>query len=236
MHDRTKQPFFTYARMAGLFYLAYIVVYATSQMLQGRLINWTDPAETARAIMKAPGMFRLGVVMELVASLLFLLAAWALYAVFKRVESNLALLFLVLNAVGVAIESALAVLHYMAFVVCQSADYMKGFSPDQWHTLAIIWLKASAAGNMATVLFFGMWLFPLGYLVMRSRILPRVLGLLLLLDGASLVLCFFQIWFWPGHERWTYPLFPIMFVAEFGLGIWLAIRGVKEPVQNLVAG
>lgn len=235
MHDRSKQPFCTFARMAGFFYLAYILVFIVSNTLQNRLIDWSDPGLTARSIAAAPGLFRLGVALELVASLLFLLTAWALFAVFERVDRSLALLFLVLNAVGVAIESAFALLHYAALTVCQSAEYMKGFSDDQWHTFMQLWLKVSAAGNMATVLFYGAWLFPLGYLVMRSRLLPRILGLLLLLDGASLVLCFLQVWLWPGHERWTYPLFPIMFVAEFGLGLWLVIRGVNEPEQHLVA-
>lgn len=171
--------------------------------------------------------------LELIAALLFLLTAWALYAVFKHIDSNLALLFLLLNAAGVAIECVNALLHFAALVFCNGTDYLTPFNSDQLHTLALLWLKVSASGNMVTVLFYGAWLFPLGYLVIKSRLLPKVFGILLLLDGASPVICFVQLWFFPGYERWTYPLFPVMFIAECGFGLWLAIKGVKEPASDL---
>jgi len=75
---------------------------------------------------------------------------------------------------------------------------------------------------------YGVWLFPLGYLVFRSGFLPRFLGVLLILDGLSLMICFVQLVFFPEFHKWTYPLYPVMFVAECGLGLWLLIMGVKE--------
>jgi hypothetical protein len=84
---------------------------------------------------------------------------------------------------------------------------------------------------MVTVFLFGLWLFPLGYLVIKSRMLPRAIGILLLIDGCTLMICFCQLWLLPGYQRWTYPFYPVMFIAEFALGAWLALRGVKEPIQ-----
>jgi hypothetical protein len=234
MHDRSNQlPQKALARMAGLFYLAYIVVFAVSTIFQSRNIAWSDAAATGRAITASPGIFRLGVTLELIAALLFLLTAWALYVVFKHIDGNLALLFLLLNAVGVAIECVNALLHFAALVFCNGTDYLTAFKSDQLHALALLSLKVSASGSMVTVLFYSAWLFPLGYLVIRSRLLPKVFGILLLLDGASLAICFVQLWFFPGYERWTYPLFPVMFVAECGFGIWLAVKGTKEPASDL---
>jgi hypothetical protein len=93
-------------------------------------------------------------------------------------------------------------------------------------------LKLGGLGNMISVLFYGLWLFPLGYLVVKSRFLPRVLGILLIADGLSLMICFFQLWLFPGHERLTYPLYPVMFIAECGLGLWLMIKGVKDQASD----
>jgi len=63
--------------------------------------------------------------------------------------------------------------------------------------------------------------------VVKSRLVPKVLGVLLLLDGSALLVCFVQLSIFPGYEKWMYPLYPIMLIAELGLGLWLAIKGVK---------
>lgn len=85
-----------------------------------------------------------------------------------------------------------------------------------------------------TVLFYGAWLFPLGYLAIKSRLLPKVLGVLLILDGVSLMICFVQLWLLPAYKKWTYPLYPVMFIAECSLALWLAIMGVKSPESTSV--
>jgi hypothetical protein len=51
---------------------------------------------------------------------------------------------------------------------------------------------------------------------------------LLVLDGCSLMVCFIELCLLPNHEKLTYPLYPIMFVAEFGLSLWLLVKGVED--------
>ncbi len=213
--------------MAGLLYLAFIITFATSTFIQGRPIVWEDAAATANAIAAAQEMFRLGVTMELVAALLFLLTAWALYVLFKPVNKDLALLFLLLNLVGVGIECVDTLIHFAALMLDTGSASMTAFKPDQLQTLGLIFLKVSSSGNMVCSLFYAVWLFPLGVLAITSRLLPKVFGILLILDGISLMICFVQMWFFPGYEKWMYPLYPVMFIAEFGLGLWLAIMAVK---------
>ncbi len=220
--------------MAGLLYLAFIVTFGASAFIQGHPIAWGNAAVTANAIVASQGVFRLGVTLELVAALLFLLAAWALYVLFKPVNSNLALLFLLLNAVGVAIECVDLLVHFSALSVYTGSTALSAFKPDQLQTLGLVFLKLSGSGGMVCGLFYAVWLFPLGYLVIKSRLLPKVFGILLILDGVSLMICLVQMWFIPGYEKWTYPLYPVMFVAEFGLGLWLAIMGVKERASAQV--
>ncbi len=225
------------AKIAGLFYLAYIVIFAASQFIQGKPIVSGDAAATANAIVASQGMFRLGVTLELIAAILFLLAAWSLYALFKPVNQDLALLFLLLNLVGVGIECVYTMIHFAALFLDTGSASMAAFKPDQMQTLGLIFLKVSGMGSMACTLFYGVWLFPLGVLVIQSRMLPKVFGILLILDGASLMICFVQMWFFPGYEKWQYPLYPVMFIAECGLGLWLAIKGVKDRVTTpTVAG
>ncbi len=82
-------------------------------------------------------------------------------------------------------------------------------------------------GFVMAQLFFGTWLFPLGYLVYRSGFLPRFLGVLLLLDGIGVLVWFLQVLLLPARPVISYPAFALGFVTEVGLGLWLVVRGVN---------
>ncbi len=220
------------ARLAGTLYLIYMVIFIPSTFVQSSPIVSGDAASTARNIMAHVWLFRIGLTMELVAALFFLLAAWALYVLLKTVNKNLALLFLLLNLVGVAIECTSTLIHFAPVLLLSGADYLKVFRPDQMQGLAMLFLNFN--GGMISILFYGMWLFPLGYLVFKSGFLPRTLGVLLILDGFSCLISFFQLCLFPGYEKYMYALYPIMFIAEFGLALWLLIKGVKDqPLETI---
>ncbi len=93
------------ARIAGFLYLVYIIIHVASDVMgRSRFIVLGDAATTARNIAAHEGSFRAAIVGDLLAALLFLLAAWALYSLLKPVNPNVALLFLLLNLVGVAVR------------------------------------------------------------------------------------------------------------------------------------
>jgi hypothetical protein len=123
-------------------------------------------------------------------------------------------------------------IHYAALLPIHGDEYLKVFSYEQLQSLSMLMLNIN--GNVVLVLFYGLWLFPLGYLVFKSGFLPRILGILLIADGVSLLICFFQLWFFPDYEKMTYPLYPVMFVAEFGLSLWLIIKGVRDQSVQAV--
>ena len=215
------------ARLAGFLYLAYIVLFAFSTFVQYKPFVWDDPAAMARNIADSELMIRIGFLSSTVADLFFLSTAWALYVLLKPVGKNLAFLFLLFNLTGVAVECVYTVIHFEALLLLGRSDYLHAFKPDQLQALSMFFLNLGGSGNMVTTFFYGVWLFPLGYLVIKSGFLPRFLGVLLLLDGLSLMICFIQLCLFPAYQKLTYPLFPVMFIAEFGLAMWLIIKGVK---------
>ena len=71
--------------------------------------------------------------------------------------------------------------------------------------------------------------FPLGYLVYKSRFLPRILGILLIADFFGLLICVLQRFLLPDYDVISYPYSDaISFIAEISLTVWLLIMGVKE--------
>jgi Domain of unknown function (DUF4386) len=92
------------ARIAGGFYLAYMLASVLANALGH--IGLGTAQQVYQAILRNEGSFRLGLVIAVVTGFLFLMAAWGLYVLLRPVNKDLALLFLLLNAVGVAIQGA----------------------------------------------------------------------------------------------------------------------------------
>ncbi len=228
VHDGSRRKL---ARLAGFLYLAYIVLFASSSFIQHKPLVWDDPAAMARNIADSELMLRIQFMGTIVADLFFLSTAWALYVLLKPVGKNLALLFVLFNLTGVAVECVYTLIQFEALLLLGRSGYLHAFKPDQLQALSQFFLSLGGSDNMILTLFYGVWLFPLGYLVFKSGFLPRFLGILLLLDGLSLMICFIQLCLFPGHEKLMYPLYPIMLIAEFGLAMWLIIKGVKEQKE-----
>ena len=145
----------------------------------------------------------------------------------RPVNRNLALLFLLLNAVGVAIAGASMLPLVSAMLQGDAASHMEAFSAAQREGLAYLSINVYKLGFVTAQLFFGMWLFPLGYLVYKSGFLPRFLGVILVLDGVAVLVWFLQALLLPDYPALRYPGLALSFVAEFGLALWLLVKGVK---------
>ena len=213
------------ARITGGVYVAYILASILATML-GQIGLGTAP-QVYQAMMTNEGSFRLALVVALTSGFLFLMVAWGLYVLLRPVNRNLALLFLLLNAVGVAIQGASMLSLVSAMLQGDGASHMQVYSAAQLEGLAYLSISVYKTGWVTAQLFFGTWLFPLGYLVYKSGSLPRFLGVLLILDGFAVLIWFLQALLLPDYNAIHYPGLALSFVAEVGLGLWLLARGVK---------
>lgn len=206
------------ARRAGGLYLAYIVLNVVASLLGH--IGLSDAKTLTSTITDDEAMFRLGLVAALGSALLFALTAWALYALLRPVDEALALLFFVLNAVGVAVQCASYLPLVAALVQGDSSQEVAGLGG-----VATLSVTTYQTGFVMAQLFFSAWLFPLGRLVLRSGFLPRFLGWLLLLDGIGVLVWFLQVFLVPAQPAISYPAWVVGFVAELGLAVWLVVKG-----------
>lgn len=217
------------ARIAGLLYLIYIVVHTSADVIgRSGIIVYGDAAATAQNILASAWQFRIGFMLDLFAAVLFFLAAWALYRLLKPVNENLALLFLLLNLGGVALQAASDLFLPASQLLLSGADYTKAFQADQLQAFAMSFLYLYKNGFMIAQIFYGAWLFPLGYLVFKSGFLPKILGVVLMVHCFTWLSTVFQSFLFPGFVAINYVSWPLGFIAEFGLTLWLLIKGVKE--------
>ena len=216
----------TLARMTGGVYLAFMVASVLANALGH--IGLGDAQQIYGSITADLGSFRLGLVAAFVSSFLFLMAAWGLFVLLRPVNRELALLFLLLNAVGVAIQCASQLQLVSAMLLAGGPQTL---SATYGETLTLAANSTYRTGFVIAQLFYGTWLFPLGYLVLKSRILPRVLGILLFLDGLGEMIWFVQGLLLPDHPGITTPGTVVSLLAEVGLALWLVIRGVKPTAR-----
>ncbi|HTX89594.1 MAG TPA: DUF4386 domain-containing protein [Anaerolineales bacterium] len=216
------------ARMAGFWYLIFIAFSIFIAPIQSRLVT-TDAASTAANILASEGLYRLGFVLDILSAVFFFLAAWSLFVLLKPVNKNLALLFMLLNLGGVAVQCLNDLFLFAPVLLLNGSGYLKAFQADQLQALVMFFLDMHKNGFMVAQIFYGAWLFPLGYLVYKSGFLPKFLGILVLADFVCWLAYFFQFFLFPTFTVITYLSFPVGFLAEFGLTLWLLIKGVKEP-------
>jgi len=222
------------ARLAGGLYLSYIVLTIFANETRSRLVEFGDAVATANNILASEGLFRVGFVSDILAGVLFLLTAGALYVLLKPVNENVALSFVLLNLAGVAVQCLNMLNLFSAGLLLSGAGYLNGFQADQLRALAMLFIDLHKNGFMIAQFFFAAWLFPLGYLVYRSGYLPRILGVILMVECFAWLLYPFQFFLFPAYEGISYLSFVVGFIGEFSLTLWLLIKGVRavEEIEN----
>ena len=174
------------ARLAGFLYFMYFVTSIIGNEF-GRFVSVDAPA-TVNNIMAHESLFRIGFVISLFSVVFFLLAAWALYVLLKPVNKNIALLFLLLNLGGFVIWCLSMLNLFGTLLLLSGADYLKVFQPDQLQAQATLFVNLYKNGYIVAQIPYGVWLFPLGYLVFKSDFLPKILGILLIVDCFGLLI------------------------------------------------
>ena len=210
------------ARTAGLLYLLYVITSVIANLF-GEFVFVEAPV-TVDHIMTHAFQFRIGFVINLFSVVFFLLAAWALYVLLKPVNKDLALLFLIFNLAGFAVWLFSSLCLFASLVILNGSGTMEAFQPDQLQALAVFFVSLYKNGVFMAQVPNGVWLFPLGYLVLKSGFLPRVLGILLMVSCFGYLIDFTTFFFVP-----NLGVAINMFTgwAELLLCLWLLIKGVN---------
>ena len=219
------------ARIAGIFYLTYIVLTILAELIAK--LGFGSPAEIVEIMQTHGERFKMGFMVNMLWAVFFLLAAWALYVLLRPVNRDLALLFLLLNLAGIAVEAFSFLELYAGWLLVGNPTYAGLLQPEQLHIQALFYIDLSKNAHQISQIFFSTWLFPLGYLIYRSGYLPKLLGIILMVECVA--------WFMFPLQYFLFPSIVIArissvfgFIGEFSLTLWLVIMGAKEPINNMV--
>ena len=217
------------ARVAGAIYLSMVftaplrLIYIPSALfVQG------NATATANNIAAHEWLFRFGIVGDLLTGTISIFLVLAFYRLFKAVDQNQATLMVILGGLMVAPIYFLNSLNdAAALLLARGADFLSVFQKPQRDAIAMLFLRLHHHGVVANEIFWGLWLFPLALLVLKSGFFPRFLGVWLIINGFAYVIDSFTGLLLPQYEDMVSNImFPALF-GELAFMLWLVIKGAK---------
>lgn len=212
------------ARVAGIFEALEGLTSAYGQVVVlGALVVSGNAAATAANILGHQRLFWLGFASSLLGVAFHVIWVALFYELFKPVNRSLSLLAAFVGLVVCAIQAFTALFYLAPLLILQGGSSLSAFSAAQLQGLAAVFLKLNTYAFNVDLVFFGLWCVLTGYLIFRSTFLPRILGVLLAIDGLG--------WMLYVHPPLAYSLFHFIAVAsaiaEIPLQLWLIVMGVN---------
>ena len=225
------------ARVAGILYLAIIIAGIFAQFfVRSSLVVPGDAAATAANITASEALFRLGFVSDLVMILCDVAIGVLFYILLKPVNNTLALLAAFFRLAQAATLGINLLNMFFAVQLLSGADYLSIFSAEQLQALALFFLEAHAAGYSIAMVFFGLSILVLGYLLFKSGYVPRILGVLLVLASFGYLIDSFASFLLLNYANYQAIFTQIVlipaFISELALCLWLLVKGVKLPARD----
>ena len=223
------------ARVAGLLYiLASAVGYVRLIYIDSALIVSGNAAATANNIAAHETLFRWGIVSYLLASVLFLFVTFALYRLLEGVDRGLAIVMVILGGLMVTpLFFVNAVTDVGALLFARGADFLSVFDKPQHDAFVVLFLNLHHHLDLADSIFWGLLLIPFGLLVYRSRLLPRILGVWLMVGCFAYLALSIAGFLFPAYEEKVFAVGTPFRMGELATMLWLVIMGAKE--QRLAA-
>jgi hypothetical protein len=225
------------ARSAGLLYLVIALIAPIGLMyVPGKLIVSGNATATADNIRASEGLLRIGIASELIHQAVAVFLVLALYRLFKPVSDMLAKQLLILGAlVSVPIVFVNVLNHVAALLLVSGADFLSVFEKPELDALAYLFVRLHSHGITVASIFWGLWLFPFGMLVIRSGFIPRVLGYLLMIAGVGYLASAFATLVLPQYAPLVNKVALPLEFGELPIIVWLLFWGAKPRSPDAAA-
>lgn len=213
------------ARLAGFLYLMMAPFAIFSIMyVPTIIISSGDATITANNIIAFEGLFRSGIVSWLISQTIFVFLVLVLYKLLKTVNKGHALFMVVLALVAVPIAFINELNQFAALKLLSGANYLDAFEVNQLHAQVMFFLDLHAHGIYIAHVFWGLWLFPLAYLVFKSGFIPKIIGVLLMIGSFGYLIDFVIFALYPNLDV---TISQFTGLGELILPLWLLIKGIN---------
>jgi uncharacterized protein DUF4386 len=216
------------ARFAGLLYLLLAITgFFTIIYVPSVFVVPGDAAATVERISASEALYRLGIAVDLLSQIIFILLVVTLYQLFKEVDRKQALLMVIFVVSAVPVSCFNIICQIAPLRLLHGPTLASVFEQPQRDSLVMLFLSLRGTGIVVDSVFWGLWLLPFASLVIKSGFIPKVLGYLLILAGvAYLVGCFASILLPARGQAISLLMIPLE-AGELPIIFWLLIKGTR---------
>jgi len=217
------------ARIAGLLYLIIIVfgIWAEVFVRSGIVVSG-DAGATAQNIAASPGLFRAGFVADSIMVLCDIGLAVLLYILLKPVGLEVALVAMFFRLAQAAVLAVNLLNYYAAILLLDGTGLAAVFEADHLNAMVAFYLNLHSHGYDLGLLFFGIHCLLLGYLIFKSRYMPRILGTLVMAAGLVYLIGTYTRFLVPDYVATVAPIYLVAVISEVSLCVWLLVKGVRS--------
>lgn len=215
------------ARLAGALYLIVVLTGMFSLLyIPSKLIVWTDAQLTFNNIQASETLFRFGIYSGIVCYTAFLLLPLVLYKLLNHINKTHALAMVALALTSVPV-SLFNLSHKLAVLTLISKpEYL---SQSDLRAQVLMQLEFYNNGIDIAAVFWGLWLFPFGYLVFKSGMIPKILGIFLVAGCFGYIINITGGLLYPDYQKLGISGIISLpsALGEIGTCLWLLIAGVR---------
>ncbi|MEI7579251.1 MAG: DUF4386 domain-containing protein [bacterium] len=218
------------ARIAGFLYLLlaptafFGLKYIPSLTIPG------DSVTTVKNIMNNTLLFQLSILCALITPLLTLFVSQYLYKIFKSINKDQATLMVIFTLIATPIAMLSEISHFAVLQLLNNSYYVNNMGVDQIHPQIMLFLDLGRYGGYIAAIFWGFWLLPLGYLILKSNYIPKFIGILMIVAGFGYIIDSLIVFF---SQNLNTTISSYTFIGEVVLLLWLLIKGVNVPTSNM---
>ena len=221
------------ARMAGAFYfIAGVTGGFHEAFVLRKLLVTGDAAATATNITTHVSLFWLGFGAALIAPACDLVKTVLFYDLLRPVDKGVSRIAMFFGIIECAIQALITFFYIAPFVILEGGQYLSVFKVEQLQALTLMFLNLTVRDIDIYLVFFGFYCVLIGYLILRSIFLPRIIGLLMVFTGLG-----YSVLLYPplAHYLYPYNLAPAA-LGETSLMLWLLMVGVNVQRWKEQAG
>jgi len=218
------------ARIAGLLYLIVIATGLFAEVFVRQAFKVSgDALATANNIQSSEMLFRWGIAADLINFVCGLPVVLIIYFLFKRVNKYLLQLALIFVIIQTAIIAVNLLNQISTLLILSNNAYLNTFQPNQLATLSQLSLNIQGVGYAIGLVFFGFYCLLVGYVIFKSKMVPKFLGILYIISGIGYLINSFTMLLSKGFVNpvFAYVAIPI-FIGELSFCLWLLIKGVDN--------
>jgi len=219
------------ARIAGIWYLLFIITAGISQMYLNKIFVADNAVATAQNILATQNQFLLIFFSSIFGHIIcFLLLVLGLYRLLKRFDKMQAKLMFSLVLVSVSVMFVFLMFQISALFVLKRAEFFIEFSAEQIAEISTLFLQMRFIGEYVIGIFWGLWLFPLAYLGYKSNFIPKIIVYLLVITGfCHIIDCTLFLISQNLHSLFTDYVLGFGALGEISMMLWLLIKGISTP-------